>query len=441
MYSIMRHFFTVMKTEQLYNLFKDSTGVSTDSRTVGEGQIFFALWGDNYNGNKFAADVLARGAKCAVIDDPLFETENTILVDDCLFELQALAAHFRKEMNVPVLAITGTNGKTTTKELLAAILSKKFRVHYTKGNLNNHIGVPLTILSAPADTEMLIIEMGASHIGEIRTLCLIAKPDFGIITNIGTAHIEGFGSIDGVAKAKTELYEHLRKVNGIALYNDKDPLLTEKIFKIINRAVPFSDPTGIDLLINMVPSDLNLMISVTFLHHTYEVSTNLFGSYNLQNVRAAMATGLFLGVDIKDIIEAVEKYQPANNRSQINSTINNTLICDSYNANPTSMIAAIDSFLAIKADHKAIILGDMLELGEKSEEEHIKVLKAIQSGIVEKVFLVGQVFQKVSAKSGFKAFSNVDTLMEFLKSEPLKGNTILIKGSRGIRLEKVYELL
>jgi len=430
-----------MKTEQLYNLFKDSTGVSTDSRTVGEGQIFFALWGDNYNGNKFAADVLARGAKCAVIDDPLFETENTILVDDCLFELQALAAHFRKEMNVPVLAITGTNGKTTTKELLAAILSKKFRVHYTKGNLNNHIGVPLTILSAPADTEMLIIEMGASHIGEIRTLCLIAKPDFGIITNIGTAHIEGFGSIDGVAKAKTELYEHLRKVNGIALYNDKDPLLTEKIFKIINRAVPFSDPTGIDLLINMVPSDLNLMISVTFLHHTYEVSTNLFGSYNLQNVRAAMATGLFLGVDIKDIIEAVEKYQPANNRSQINSTINNTLICDSYNANPTSMIAAIDSFLAIKADHKAIILGDMLELGEKSEEEHIKVLKAIQSGIVEKVFLVGQVFQKVSAKSGFKAFSNVDTLMEFLKSEPLKGNTILIKGSRGIRLEKVYELL
>ena len=441
MHSIMRHFFTVMKTDQLYNLFKDSTGVSTDSRTVDRGQIFFALWGDNYNGNKFAAEALARGAKCAVIDDPLFETENTILVDDCLFELQALAAHFRKEMNVPVIAITGTNGKTTTKELLAAILLKKFKVHYTKGNLNNHIGVPLTILSAPAGTEMLIIEMGASHIGEIRTLCLIAKPDFGIITNIGTAHIEGFGSIDGVAKAKTELYEHLRKVNGIALYNDKDPLLAEKIFRIVNRAVPFSDPTGIDLLINKIPSDLNLRISVTFLHHTYEVSTNLFGSYNLENVRAAMATGLFLGVDIKDIIEAVEKYQPANNRSQIKDTKCNTLICDSYNANPTSMIVAIDSFLAIKADHKAIILGDMLELGEKSEEEHLKVLKAIQSGIAEKVFLVGPVFQKVSAKSGFKAFSNVDGLTEFLASEPLKGNTILIKGSRGIRLEKVYALL
>jgi UDP-N-acetylmuramoyl-tripeptide--D-alanyl-D-alanine ligase len=441
MYSIMRHFFTIMKTEQLYNLFKDSTGVSTDSRTVGKGQLFFALWGDNYNGNKFASDALARGAKCAVIDDPLFETENTLLVDDCLFELQALAAHYRKEMNVPVLAITGTNGKTTTKELLAAILSKKFKIHYTKDNLNNHIGVPLTILAAPRDTEMLIIEMGASHIGEIRTLCLIAKPDFGIITNIGTAHIEGFGSIEGVAKAKTELYEHLRKVNGIALYNDKDPLLTEKIFRIINRAVPFSDPTGIDLIINRIPSDFNLRISVTFLHHTYEVKTNLFGSYNLENVRAAMATGLFLGVDIKDIIEAVELYQPANNRSQIKTTINNTLICDSYNANPTSMIVALDSFLAVKADHKAIILGDMLELGDKSEEEHLKVLKAIQSGIIEKVFLVGPVFQKVSAKSGSKAFSNVDRLIEFLTTEPLNGNTILIKGSRGIKLEKVYGLL
>src|ERR1035437_3082736 len=350
----MRQFFTTMKTEELYSLLEESTGVSTDSRTVGKGQLFFALWGDNYNGNKFASEALARGASCAIIDDPLFETENTILVDDCLFELQALAAHFRKEMKVPVLAITGTNGKTTTKELLAAILSKKFKVHFTKGNLNNHIGVPLTILSAPADTEMLIIEMGASHIGEIRTLCLIAKPDYGIITNIGTAHIEGFGSVDGVMKAKTELYEHLRKVNGIALYNDKDPLLTEKIFRIINRAVPFSDPTGIDLLIDLVSSDLNLRISITYLHHTYNLNTNLFGSYNLDNVRAAIATGLFLGVEIEDIIDAVEKYQPANNRSQIKATKNNTLICDSYNANPTSMFVALESFSAIKADPKVV---------------------------------------------------------------------------------------
>ena len=430
-----------MKTEQLYSLLKESTGVSTDSRTVGKGQIFFALWGDNYNGNKFASEALARGASCAIIDDPLFETENTILVDDCLFELQALAAHFRKDMKVPVLAITGTNGKTTTKELLAAILSKKFKVHFTKGNLNNHIGVPLTILSAPSDTEMLIIEMGASHIGEIRTLCLIAKPDYGIITNIGTAHIEGFGSVDGVMKAKTELYEHLRKVNGIALYNDKDPLLTEKIFRIINRAVPFSDPTGIDLLIDPLPSDINLKISITYLHHTYNLNTNLFGSYNLENVRAAIATGLFLGVEIEDIIDAVEKYQPANNRSQIKATKNNTLICDSYNANPTSMFVALESFSAIKADPKVVILGDMLELGDKSEEEHSKVLKVLQSHFAETVLLVGPVFQKLSSKFGFKAFDHVDKLIEFLKVDSLSGKTILIKGSRGIRLEKIYEFL
>jgi UDP-N-acetylmuramoyl-tripeptide--D-alanyl-D-alanine ligase len=437
----MRHFFKGMKTEQLYRLYQESKGVSTDSRTVGKGQIFFALWGDNYNGNKFAADALARGALCAVIDDPLFETENTILVDDCLFELQALASHYRKELKVPVLAITGTNGKTTTKELIAAILSKKFKVHYTRGNLNNHIGVPLTILSASPDTEMLIIEMGASHIGEIRTLCIIAKPDYGLITNIGTAHIEGFGSADGVARAKTELYEHLRKVNGIAFYNDKDPLLTEKIFKFINRAVPFSDPTGTDLIVEPAPSDLTLKISITYLHLTHIINTNLFGSYNIENIRAAVATGLFLGVEMKDIIEAIEQYKPANNRSQVKRTKINTLICDSYNANPTSMRAAIDSFSAIKADHKVIILGDMLELGDKSEEEHLKVLKMLQSDVAEKVLLVGPVFFKISAKSGFEVFDKIDKVMEFLKGESLTGNTILIKGSRGMGLEKIYDLL
>ena len=430
-----------MKTEQLFRLFKESSGVSTDSRTVGKGQIFFALWGDNYNGNKFASDALERGALCAVIDDPLFETENTLLVDDCLFELQALAAHYRKDLKVPVLAITGTNGKTTTKELLASILSRKFKVHFTKGNLNNHIGVPLTILSAPPDTELMIIEMGASHIGEIRTLCLIAKPDYGIITNIGNAHIEGFGSIDGVVKAKTELYEHLRKINGIALYNDKDPILAEKIFRMINRAVPFSDPTGVDLIVNPLPSEPNLKLSITYLHHTYEVATNLFGSYNLENVKAAIASGLFLGVDIKDIAEAVEKYVPANNRSQIKVTESNTLVCDSYNANPTSMNAAILSFAALDADHKVIILGDMLELGDKSVEEHQKVLQLLQSLHNDDVLLVGSRFKAVSGKSGYKSFENADKLFDYIKSNPLTGKTILIKGSRGIRLEKIYELL
>lgn len=430
-----------MKTEQLHCLFKQSTGISTDSRYVTKGQMFFALWGDKHNGNKFASEALSKGAICAVIDDPLYEAENTILVDDCLMELQALAGDYRKELKVPVLAITGTNGKTTTKELLSAILSKKLKVHYTKGNLNNHIGVPLTILSAPADTGMMIIEMGASHIGEIRTLCLIAKPDYGIITNIGTAHLEGFGSIEGVARAKTELYEYLRKVNGVALYNDKDPLLTEKIFKIINRALPYSDPAGTDLIIEQVSSEVNLKIHLTYLHKEYDINTNLFGSYNLENVRAAIATSIFLGADMKDIIDAVENYVPSNNRSEVRKTKKNILICDSYNANPTSMNFAINSFAEMQADNKVVILGDMLELGEKSSEEHSKILELIRWKGFKQVFLVGTVFHKIASKSEFKTFANTEKLIESLSSGNLSGNTILVKGSRGIRLERIYDLL
>jgi UDP-N-acetylmuramoyl-tripeptide--D-alanyl-D-alanine ligase len=430
-----------MKTEQIYDLFIKSTGVSIDSRTVREGEIFFALWGENYNGNKFAADAIKNGASWAVIDDPLLETDKTILVDDCLYELQALASYHRKVMNVPVLAITGSNGKTTTKELLASIMAKKLSVHYTRGNLNNQIGVPITILSAPKGTEMMIIEMGASHIGEIRTLCLIAKPDYGIITNIGSAHIEGFGSFDGAIKAKTELYEYLRKVNGIALYNEKNPLLAEMIFKIINRAVPFGDPTGIGLEVDIISSDLNLTISAVYNHNTYTIPTNLFGKYNLENIIAAIATGLFFGVEMQDIAEAVENYQPANNRSQIKITENNTLICDSYNANPVSMLSSLESFMAIQADNKIVILGDMLELGEKREVEHIRLLNVVKSQNIQTAFLVGEIFQKVSLKSGFKSFADVNKLIDFLSGEPIKGSTILIKGSRGIGLEKIYNLL
>jgi UDP-N-acetylmuramoyl-tripeptide--D-alanyl-D-alanine ligase len=430
-----------MKTELLYELFKESKGIATDSRTVKKGEIFFALWGENYNGNKFAAEALEKGASYAVVDDPLFETEKTILVDDCLFELQALATHYRKNLDIPVLAITGTNGKTTTKELLAAIMAKKLKVHHTTGNLNNHIGVPLTILSAPADTKMMIIEMGANHIGEIRTLCLMARPDYGIITNIGSAHIEGFGSFDGVIRAKTELYEYLHKVNGIAIYNDRNPLLVEKIFRIINRAVPYSDPTGIALNVEQIPSDLNLRVSVSYQHHTYSLMTNLFGSYNLENVKAAIAASLFFNVEMSDIASAVESYQPANNRSQVKKTSENTLVCDSYNANPTSMTLALESFAAIKADAKSVIIGDMLELGEKSEEEHKRVLNLIRSLNFETTLLVGHTFRKVSAKSGLQAFPDVNKLKDFLTGKPLKGKTILIKGSRGIGLEKIYDLL
>lgn len=430
-----------MKTEQIYELFRKSKGVNTDSRTIKPGEIFFALWGEKYNGNIYTEEALGKGASWAIIDDPIYETDSTILVDDCLFELQALAAHHRKMLNIPVLAITGTNGKTTTKELIAAILSKKKKIHYTRGNLNNHIGVPLTILSAPDGVEMLVIEMGASHVGEIRSLCLIARPDFGIITNIGTAHIEGFGSFEGVVKAKTELYEHLRKVNGVALYNDLNPVLTEKIFKIVNRAVPFSDPTGIELLLEIINSDLYLKLKAVYQHKSYEINTNLFGAYNLENVKAAIATGLFFDIPMEDIVTAIEGYQPENNRSQVLKKANNTLICDSYNANPSSIITAIKSFTSVDAEHKMIILGDMLELGEKTETEHIKVLQELESVKPELVYLVGPVFSGLAEKYGYKSFADTEKLIHYINKKPVKGFTVLIKGSRGIGLEKIYTLL
>ncbi|HOO98995.1 MAG TPA: UDP-N-acetylmuramoyl-tripeptide--D-alanyl-D-alanine ligase [Bacteroidales bacterium] len=430
-----------MKTELLYSLFRESTGISTDSRNVKKGEIFFALWGDKYNGNTFAAGALAKGASWAVIDDPAFETEKTILVDDTLFELQALASHYRKEMKAEVLAITGTNGKTTTKELIAAILGKKYKVHSTQGNLNNHIGVPLTILSAPEGTEMMVLEMGANHVGEVRTLCHIAKPDFGIITNISPAHIEGFGSFEGVVRAKTELYEHLRKINGVALYNDNDNLLSEKIFKLVNRAVPFSNPSGIKLELTAIPSDLNLRVNVKYRETTRTISTRLFGGYNIENLRAAIATGLFFGVDMNDIAAEVEKYEPVNNRSQVMKTKKNTVICDSYNANPSSMKKALESFAALEAQNKVCILGDMLEMGDRGEEEHTRIHRILTDHNLLNVMLVGPVFTRVSAGFRFKTFHDVSRLKEYLKLKPLEGCHILVKGSRGIMLEQVYEML
>jgi UDP-N-acetylmuramoyl-tripeptide--D-alanyl-D-alanine ligase len=437
----MGHFFQIMKTDQLYSLFKESTGISTDTRTIKKGQMFFALWGNKYNGNLYAAEALEKGASCAVIDDQLYESEKTVLVDDCLFELQALATHHRKELRVPVLAITGTNGKTTTKELIAAIMSKTKKVHYTQGNLNNHIGVPLTILSAPQDVELMIIEMGANHIGEIRTLCLIAKPDYGIITNIGSAHLEGFGSFEGVIKGKTELYEHLRKVNGIAFFNDKNPLLTEKIFRLVNRAVPYSDPTGTELLVTLLESGLKLSVNVEYQHKTYAIKTNLFGKHNLENIKAAIATALFLGSEMTEIAPAIGNYAPGNNRSQVKESGINTVICDSYNANPESTRRAIEAFMEINADKKLIILGEMLELGTRTNEEHMSLLRSLNSQGILNVLLVGKLFEPIAGEFGYKSFKNVDALSEYLKANPVKGHHILVKGSRGVMLEKIYSLI
>jgi len=384
---------------------------------------------------------LKKGASWAVIDDPAFETDKTILVDDTLTELQKLATYHRKELRCPVIAITGTNGKTTTKELLAAVLSKKYRVHYTSKNHNNQIGVPLSILSAREGTQIMIIEMGANHIGEIRTLCLMARPDYGLITNIGTAHIEGFGSFEGVVKAKTELYEYLRKVNGIAFYNDKDKLISSKIYNMVNRAVPFSNPTGTAVRIIPDHSGLSLSVTIKYMHEKFKIKTNLFGAYNVDNILAAFSVGLFFGVEPEDIALAIEGYIPENNRSQVLLTNNNTLICDSYNANPVSMKMAIESFAAVEAEKKLCILGDMLELGDKSEEEHKKIHRVLTDHNMQNVMLAGPVFAKVSAGFRFKTFSSVSRLKEYLRLKPVKGYHILIKGSRGMALEQLFEML
>jgi UDP-N-acetylmuramoyl-tripeptide--D-alanyl-D-alanine ligase len=430
-----------MVTGHLYDLFIKSSGITTDSRNVRKGQIFVALWGNNFNGNNYASEALEKGASWAVIDDPQYENEKTILVDDCLFELQALALHHRKMMNFPVIAITGTNGKTTTKELLASVLARKYKVHFTQGNLNNQIGVPLTILSTPVGTNIMIVEMGANHIGEINALCHIARPDHGILTNIGTAHIEGFGSAEGVVTAKTELYGYLNKVNGIALYNDKNPLLSEKIYKMVKRAVPFSDPTGVDLDVELISSELNLIIRATYQRQVYNITTNLFGSFNLENIKAAIGTGLFFGVEMNDIVNAIESYQPKNNRSQIRYTGRNTLICDSYNANPSSMQMALESFSGIKSEKKILILGDMLELGKKTDEEHLKLVNDLHFLNADQVYLVGPVFKKLIHEPAFMTFSDVNKLTEHLCGKEIKDATILIKGSRGIGLERIYDIL
>ena len=430
-----------MNTEHIYDLFKKSAGVNTDSRNIKKNEIFFALRGEKYDGNKYAAEAIKKGALYAVIDDPAFETAGTILVDDTFSALQALALYHRKILNVTTLAITGSNGKTTTKELIASILSKRKKVHFTKGNLNNHIGVPLIILSASADTEILVIEMGASHIGEIRALCNIACPDYGIITNIGTAHIEGFGSFEGVIKAKTELYEYLEKTNGIVIYNDSNPLLSEKIRNLAVKAIPYSRPEGTELNVESLESDILLKIKAVYKNKEHIINTNLFGSHNIENIKAAIATGLFFYVPIEEIISAIEEYNPENNRSQVKNTGKNVLICDSYNANPSSMATAIRSFSKLDADKKAIVLGDMLELGEKSEQEHLRILHEISFIKPENVFLVGQIFGKAAANLRYTLFENAKLLRDYLIDKELKGFTILIKGSRGIGLEKIYDVL
>ncbi len=430
-----------METSELYKFIRaNSNRLTTDSRDVKTGDIFFALKGENFDGNRFAAKALDTGAVAAVIDDPAFAGRATILVDDVLHTLQELANIHRNNFSIPVLAITGTNGKTTTKELISRVLSKKYITHSTKGNLNNHIGVPLTLLSAKENTEFMIVEMGANHIGEIGDLCEIAEPDAGMITNIGRAHLEGFGSFEGVIKAKTELYTYLSKSGGTIIFNQADHLLSELANDQICTLHPYSR-SGSE--ISTLSSDSDKEIHLKFLHNgeVLNIKSALFGEHNIENITAALAVGLYYGVPVNSIIKAIESYIPDNNRSQIVKTKTNTLLCDAYNANPDSMLMALDSFIRAGGLNSTVILGDMLELGEYSFEEHKKVVQYLSGKKELDVILVGDIFCEVAEGSKMRKFRSAVLLMDYLESNPIKDSFVLLKGSRAISLEKVFKVL
>ena len=426
--------------ETIYSCFQKSTKVSTDSRKIENGCIFFALKGANFNGNKYAHDALKKGAAFAIVDEAEYATNDKILlVDDVLTSLQQLAHHHRKLLGLPILAITGTNGKTTTKELISTVLEKKFNVSFTQGNLNNHIGVPITLLAMNEHTEFGVVEMGANHPGEIADLCKIADPDFGIITNIGRAHLEGFGSFEGVIKTKGELYDYLRKKNGIVFYNADNKLL-EEIGKALPKRISYGKENAL-FTGETIQSPPFLHVKANFKKGVLYLNSNLIGDFNFENILAAACIGNYFDVDPLKIQQAIKEYQPTNNRSQLINKGNIKIIMDAYNANPTSMAASIESFLENLKGNKYLILGDMLELGEYSEEEHSKIVEMIPENLKSSIFLVGKEFSKVNTGDGIKSFIHVDELCAYLKNEPIKNGNILIKGSRGIQLEKVLDLL
>ncbi len=432
-----------MKLEALYSIYSSHPVIVIDSRKAEKGAIFFALKGEKYDGNAFARQALEKGCAYAVVSDPSYDDDDRfLLVEDPLKTLQELAAYHRQQLDIPVLAITGTNGKTTTKELILAVLSKKYRVTGTPGNLNNHIGLPLTLLSADKKTEILITEMGANHPGEIAFLCDIADPTHGLITNIGKAHLEGFGSYENIIRTKSELYEYLRKKGGVVFYNYDNKILKERAGKIRNR-VSYGTNEKADISFRPKEGGTTLTFIWNAPGGERVLKTSLYGGYNLENAMAAIAVGVGFGISPDDIVSAVSGYVPANMRSQVIRTKRgNTVILDAYNANPASMRLAIDEFVKLEGERKAMILGDMLELGRYAEEEHEKILDLLkEKGMEENVYLAGEIFFKFSGRYGYKGFKGTPAVKAFLKKNRFEGYTILIKGSRLMRLEALLDEL
>lgn len=419
-----------MEIAKLYNIYTQHPQISTDTRKISKGCLFFALKGENFDANTFAEQAINDGAAYTIIDNPKFNiSDKCILVDNVLVTLQQLAHYHRKQFTIPFIGITGSNGKTTTKELINAVLSKKYKTVATQGNLNNHIGVPLTILSITKECEIAIIEMGANHIGEIEQLCKIAESNFGIITNIGTAHIEGFGSREGVIKAKSELYHFVKDNKGTLFINKNDDLLI-KLAEGIQS-------------INYSKEEITNLSSNPFLSFNWKelrIETQLYGEYNMPNILAAIKVGEYFNVEKNNIKAALENYVSTNNRSQIIKLPTHTLYLDAYNANPTSMNAAIDSFSKLNDSNKLLILGDMLELGHVSLEEHQKIADKIFT-LNLNALLVGKEFMQIENKYHLIAVKNTDDAILWLGNNLHKTESILIKGSRGIRLEKVSEFI
>jgi len=426
-----------MNIPELYAIYKKNPSVQTDTRKIKKGDIFFALKGPNFNANEFAQKAIDEGASYTVIDEKRFEIPGkTIVVDDALMALQQLANHHRRQFTIPFIAITGSNGKTTTKELLHAVLSMTYRTYTTEGNLNNHIGVPLTILKIKSDAEMAVIEMGANHIGEIASYCKIALPTHGLITNCGKAHLEGFGSEEGVRKAKGELFDFLRTLTHGFAFVMWDYQYLQEMSKGISGIIKYGTKGDAHVIGKVSKSDPLLEVEMLQGLDEKEIKTQLVGEYNLPNVLAAVTIGKFFKVPESKIKLAIESYTPSNSRSQLIQHGDNKIILDAYNANPSSMKLAIENFSKMPGD-KVLILGSMAELGNESEKEHRALVKQIGDHTWKEVILVGNEFEKLSHP--FHQFKNSDEVHEWMQQQKFKNTNILIKGSRSMQMEKALK--
>ncbi|WEK19392.1 MAG: UDP-N-acetylmuramoyl-tripeptide--D-alanyl-D-alanine ligase [Candidatus Pedobacter colombiensis] len=427
----------------LYQHFLQHPIVCTDTRSITDGCLFFALKGDKFDANTFAAQAISQGAAYAIIDDENYQTDDRcILVPNVLTALQDLAKHHRNQLTIPVIGLTGSNGKTTTKELIRAVLAQKYTTFATKGNLNNHIGVPLSILSLTPQTEIAVIEMGANHQKEIEFLCDIAQPTHGLITNIGMAHLDGFGGFEGVKKGKAELFAYLKNHEGIAFINRNNPYLLEMSGKaMLNKVIYYGTEANNAISGKLIKSDPFIELSWTSKSESFQTEIHLTGAYNFENILAAICIAQFFEVSPDQINAGLSGYQPNNNRSQITKTATNTVICDFYNANPSSMAAALKNIELLSSDNKAVIIGDMFELGQESPEQHKIIIEQAEKLKTNTLIFIGHHFYDAKQSHKGHFFETPDEAATFLKEHPINNNLILLKGSRGMALEQLLPLL